>query len=172
MKTNLNKTQKGFTLVELLIYAAGLLVIGSIIVVLLVQFYAIYREMVAAPRADRTALLIVDRITKEIRSADHINLVQSQFQNINGVLTLETYQDNQPITKKFFVEEGVAYYEEDGETDPISSKDLTISNFSFEYLPTPVSESVRFVMEIQYQVNNATETKSYTGFTILRESYE
>ena len=75
--------------------------------------------------------------------------------------------------KKFYVENGIAKYQEDSE-DPVSlsSKDFTVSNFNFTFLGTPVSEAVRFDLELQFQTKNATETKSYTGFAILRESYE
>jgi competence protein ComGC len=119
---------KGFTLVELLIYIAGLLVLGSILSMLIVQFYSIYKEIVAIPRADRTALLIVDRITKEIRSADQIDVLESQFGVTAGVLDLDSITDSVTTEKKFYVENGVAKYQEDSDTPiNLSSKDFTVS---------------------------------------------
>ncbi len=165
--------QKGFTLLELLLYVSGLLILGTIIVTLIVQFYSLYREIVAAPRADRTALLVVDRITKEIRSADHINMSESQFNTENGVLDISTNENSTTVERKFFIQNGVVKYQEGNEDiQELSSDDFFVSNFNFYYVPTPVSQAVRFSLELQYQAQNATQTKSYTGFAILRESYE
>jgi hypothetical protein len=140
---------------------------------MVVQFYGVYKEIVAIPRADRTGLLIIDRITKEIRSADQIDMLESQFNTTNGQLDLNFIEESTIIEKKFFVENGIAKYQENNETPlNLNSKDFTVSNFNFSLVQTPVSEAVRFTMELQFQTRNATETKSYTGFAILRESYE
>jgi Tfp pilus assembly protein PilV len=164
---------KGFTLIELLIYIAGLLVLGSILSMLVVQFYSIYKEIVAIPRADRTGLLLVDRITKEIRSAEQVDILESQFGTTTGVLDLDSVTDNVTTEKKFYVENGIAKYQEDSDTPiNLSSKDFIVSNFNFTFVQTSVSDAVRFDLELQFQTKNATETKSYTGFAILRESYE
>lgn len=173
MKIKAISIKKGFTMIELLIYVSGLIILGTIIITMLVQFYSIYKEIVAAPRADRTGLLLVDRITKEIRSANSIDMAQSQFNNTNGVLEINTLTEGAIIEKRFFVENGIAKYQEDS-NNPVnlSSDDFTVSNFNFYYVDTPVSEGVRFTLEIAYQIENATQTKSYTGFAILRESYE
>ncbi len=172
MKINLSK-QKGFTLLELLLYMSGLLVLGTVIIMLIVQFYSLYKEMVASPRADRTGLLIVDRITKEIRSADEIDMLQSEFNTTDGVLKIRTLEDETTVEKTFSIEEGVAKYQVDEEgVEDLSSDDFFVSNFNFDHIQTPVSDAVRFTMELQYQSQNATQTRSYTGFAILRESYE
>jgi Tfp pilus assembly protein PilE len=164
---------KGFTLIELLIYIAGLLVLGSILSMLVIQFYSIYKEIVAIPRADRTGLLLVDRITKEIRSARQIDVLESRFGTTNGVLDLDSVTDDITTEKKFYVENGIAKYQEDSDAPiNLSSKDFTVSNFNFTFVQTFVSDAVRFDLELQFQTKNATETKSYTGFAIVRESYE
>ncbi|MEY4440794.1 MAG: hypothetical protein RLY49_420 [Candidatus Parcubacteria bacterium] len=173
MKIKNFSKQKGFTMLELVMYVSGLIILSTIIITLLVQFYSIYKEMVASPRADRTGLLIVDRITKEIRSANSINMINSQFNTTNGVLEINSVENGNTISKKFYVEDGIAKYQENNDSATnLSFDDFTVSNFNFQYLDTPVSEAVRFNLEFEYMIENATQTKSYTGFAILRESYE
>lgn len=173
MKIKNTSKEKGFTLLELLLYVSGLLILGTVIITLTVQFYSLYKEIVAAPRADRTALLIVDRITKEIRSANQINMSESHFNTTNGVLDIVAVEDSLTVEKKFFIENGIAKYQKNNEeADDISSDDFIVSNFSFNYVPTPISQAIKFNLELQYQAQHATQTKSYTGFAIVRESYE
>lgn len=164
---------KGFTLIELLVYISGLLVLGTVLIFMIIQFFSIYKEIIATIRSDRTGLLIVDRVTKEIRSANQINMLESQFNTVNGFLELDSVKENTKIKKRFFVENGVAKFQKDNETPlELSSKDFTVSNFNLNLVSTPVSEGIRFTIELQFTTRNATETKSYTGFAILRESYE
>lgn len=173
MRIKTDSKQKGFTLLELLLYVSGLLILGTVIIMLIVQFYSLYKEIVAAPRADRTALLIIDRITKEIRSADQINISESQFNTTSGVLDISTIENSTTTDKKFFIQNGVAFYQKNNESpEELSSDDFVVSNFNFNYVQTSVSEAIKFNLELQYQAQNATRTKSYTGFAILRESYE
>lgn len=169
----IDKRIKGFTLIELLVYITGLLALGSILTLMVVQFYGLYTEIISIPRADRTGLLLVDRITKEIRSADQIDTLHSQFGITSGILQLDSFLDSEAVTKKFYVEDKIIKYKENN-TEPInlSSKDFSVSNFNFTLVSTPNSEAVRFNIELEFQVHNATETKAYTGFAILRESYE
>lgn len=172
IKSNHRKID-GFTLVELIIYMAGLLVLGSVLIVMVIQFYSLYKEIVALPRADRTGLLLIDRITKEIRSADQIDLLGSQFNTTNGILDFDSVTNGVTTAKKFYVENGIAKYQENSDTPiKLSSKDFVVSNFNFASVNTTVSEAVRFNLELQFQTRNGTTTKSYTGFAILRESYD
>lgn len=172
MKIKHTKNQ-GFTMVELVIYVTGLALLGAVLSLMIVQFYGLYREITALPHADRIGLLTVDRITKEIRSAEDINMLESQFQTPNGVLQLTSLLEGVEVQKKFYLENGSIQYQE-GDDEPLvlSSKNFTVSNFNFIPVVTPVSEGVRFSLEIEFQTRNATETKSYTGFAIIRQSYE
>lgn len=173
MQINTSHKTKGFTLVELLVYVSGLLALGTVMIVLIVQFYTLYKEIIAVPRADRVGLSLVDQITKEIRSADQIDTINSQFGVITGVIDVDSITNGVTTEKKFFVQNGIVKYQENtGAIISLSPKDLYVSNFNFTLVTTPVSEAVRFNLELQFETKNATETKAYTGFAILRESYE
>lgn len=167
------KTNSGFTLIELVVYMAGLLALGAVLIMMIIQFYGLYKEIIVVPQADRTALILVDRITKEIRSADSIDAINSQFDTTNGVLSLHVITNGVTAVKKFYIQNGVVFVQEDSETPiKLSTSDFTVSNFNFTLVPTSVSQGIRFNLELQYTTNNSVETKSYTGFAILRESYE
>jgi hypothetical protein len=169
---NINK-KSGFTLIELVVYMAGLLALGSVLILMIVQFYGLYKEIIAVPRADRTGLILVDRITKEIRSATAIDVINSQFDTTDGELTLTLVNNGDNIQKRFYVENGAVFVQEDnGSPVSLSSNDFNVSNFNFYFVPTTVSQGVRFVLELEYESREGLQTKQYSGFAILRESYE
>lgn len=173
METKISQKNKGFTLLELVIYVAGLLVLLAVMVAIIMQFYTLYKEIIAVPRADRTGLLVIDRLTKEIRSGDEIDTINSLFNSTNGIIEFDVDNAGTPQSRRFYVENGVIKYSEDGGAGvALSPKDLYVSNFYFTYVPTSVSQAVRLNLELQFMTRNGTETKAYTGFSILRESYE
>lgn len=165
--------KRGFTLIELVMYVGGLLALGAVMIVLIVQFYSLYRELVAVPRADRVALLAVDRITKDLRAADTIDLISSQFGTTAGVIDFDSVVSGETVSRKYYVEDGTVKFQQDsGEVLVITPRDLTVSNFNFALVSTDVSKAVRMTMEIEFQTRTGTTTRSYAGFSILRESYE
>lgn len=166
------KNQKGFTLIELVVYIAGLVMLSTVMALLIVQFYMLYKEIIAIPRADRTGLLVVDRITKEIRSADKIDTIQSQFGTTNGVLSLYKKNDDIDSTERFYIENSKIMNTTDDKTESITSTDFDVTNLNFISVQTPVSQGIKFTIELQFKTRKGLETKSYTGFALLRESYE
>lgn len=168
----INQKQKGFSLIELVVYIAGMLALLSVLTLLTVQFYGLYKEMVAVPRADRTGIMLVDVITKEIRSASAIDVFNSQFGITDGVLSLIVNEEGVEVEKMFYVEDGRVYIDIEGDIESLSSSDFTVSNFNFAFVSTGVSQAVRFTLELQFEARDDIETKNYTGFAILRESYE
>ncbi len=168
-----NTTQKGFSLLELLIYIAGMLALGAVMIVLIVQFYGLYREIISIPRADRTALQVIDRLTKDLRAGDDIDPFESNFLTPNGVIEFASLDNGDTTTKRYYVENGMVKYQENAEAaQAITPKDLYVSNFNLALVATDVSKAVRITIEIQFQANGGTTTKAYSGFAILRESYE
>ncbi len=154
-------------------YVAGLLALGAVMIVLIVQFYSLYRELVAVPRADRVALLAVDRITKDLRAAEDLDLAGSQFGTIAGVIEFDSVESGNTVVKRYYVENGIVKYQQDGgAVSNITPKDLNVTNFNFALVSTGVSQAVRMTMEIEFQTRTGTTTRSYAGFSILRESYE
>lgn len=173
MQIKNTSTVKGFTLIELLVYIAGLLALGTVMIVMIVQFYALYKEIIAVPRADRVGMSLVDQITKEVRAADQIDTFNSQFGTTTGVIDVDSVTNGITTSKKFSVQNGRVMFQDGASAAvSISPKDLYVSNFNFALVTTPVSEAVRFTLELQFKTHNATETKAYAGFAVLRQSYD
>lgn len=169
----IKKYQKGFSTIELLMYSAGMLIVLSAIIYMLFQMYTVYEHLITKPRVDRVGVAIIDRITKDIRSGDSIDLAQSQFGVTTGNLTINTLETETSVIKKFNYAEGrVTYQESGGDINFLTPEDISVSRLYFTQATSSVSHAVRVELDITYELDNEMHTNTYTGFSILRHSYE
>lgn len=169
----IKRLHKGFSTPELLMYSVGMVLVLGAIVYLLFQMYSLYKHLTIEPRVDRVGVAIVDRITKDIRSGDSINLAQSQFNTTTGTLTINTFETELSVIKKFAYDHGrVTYQENSGTIHFLTPDDMSVSRLYFSQANSPVSDAVRVELDITYEIDNESRTNTYTGFAILRHSYE
>lgn len=166
------ETNKGFSLIELVIYMAGMVALVTVLILMIVQIYGLYRQITIVPRSDRIGLLTVDRIVKDIRSGQSIDIGQSSFGAPEGVLFINAAESASFIEKEFYIENGRIVYEENGDKNYLSPADLEVTKLQFEHLTTGISEGVRVEIDITFNNGDELVTKEYDGFAILRQSYE
>ena len=168
------KTEKrGFTLVETLFYAAGLVVLILAMSGFLYYMYDWYQSVTIAPRIDRIGVSLVDKIVKDIRSGTSV-AGSSLFNNNNGYITINTVVNTSNFTKYFALNNGTLTYQyNDGATSYISPSGVTISRFYLTSTSTAVSKGIKFDIDISYRLRaTGTSTRTYSGFGIMRQSYE
>lgn len=167
------KRSAGFTLIESLVYAVGMVLLLLVITTLLVYFYDWYSRATAPSRADRVGIALVDRIVKDVRTGLSINLTQSALETPVGSLFIDAIENETSVTKFFNVSNGRVMYSKSG-TDPVflSPTPLSISRFHFTQISFGISQAIRIEIEITYQTRNGLETRTYTGLAILRHSYD
>lgn len=164
--------ERGFSLVELLIYTAGMVILISVLMLMVVKIYGVYKQTTLGPRADRTGLIILDRILKDIRSGQSINLGQSFLGVPDGKVRIVTTENSSRIYKVYFLNGGRVYYQEWTEDVllwPLSPSDMKVTKLQFEYLTTGISEGVRVEIDITFNNGDELVTKEYDGFAILRQ---
>ncbi len=174
MQINLrNNSQRGYTMVETLFYAAGMLVLLAVMTTFLYYMYDWYRNVTIEPHADRAGVQLVDKIIKDIRTGTAINSGQSAFNTTNGALSLSTLVSGAAVTKYFAVSNGRLTYQQNGGTvSYLSPTDVTISRFYITSTSTAISQGIRFDIDISYRLRTGTSTRTYSGFTLLRQSYD
>ncbi len=165
--------KKGFSLIEMLFYTAGIVIVLGAIVYLLMQMYGIYKKLAVEPRVDRVGITIVDRITRDIRTGDSIDLSNSELNIDEGTLTINSFENETPVTKLFSFASGrVTYTEDSGEENFLTPSDMTVTRLYFVQATSTVSQAMKVELDITYTADKETKTKSFNGFAILRHSYE
>ncbi len=164
---------KGFTVIELLVYTAGMLVLLAAIVTVIYYMYNVYRDTTLGPRVDRIGIAVSDRITRDIRTGISFNAEQSQLNVPTGVLSLNAQVNGSTITKYIALEDGrIVYKENSGVENYLTPDTVSVSNFTLVPINTPVSNAIHFDISIDYETKGETKTRTYGGSAILRQSYE
>jgi hypothetical protein len=168
-----NDIRKGFSTLELLFYVVGMTVTLAVIFYLITSMYSFYRNLTVEPRVSRVAGIVLDRITKDVRSGQSINLSGSQFNVSTGQITINAKENGVDISKVFSYDEGrITYQEAGGEINYLTPDDLSVSNFNITHVTSPISEGVRIELEITYDLEEEPTTREFSSFVILRHSYE
>jgi len=167
------RAKGGFTMVELILYVAGMVALMLAIATLISSMYGFYRDATIGPRVDRIGISAIDRITKDIRTGVSINTELSRFNVPTGAVSINTQSGTDLSTKFFELSNGRLIYKEgNGENQYLSPEDISVSGFNLTSISTPVSEALKFEITITYENKGQTKDKNYSGVAILRHSYE
>ncbi|MES3031412.1 MAG: hypothetical protein V4697_03310 [Patescibacteria group bacterium] len=165
--------KRGFTLIETLFYIVGVILFLFVISALFIYMYSWYRRVTIDPRVDHAGIVLVDTLVRGIRGGETVNLGQSSLATNNGALSLTGTVNLVDITKRFSLSNGRVLYEQTSSPSSyISPSGMTVSRMYFTNLTSPLSSAVKFDIDISYAVKGSTITKTYSGFAILKQSYE
>ena len=167
-----DSSQKGFSLVELLVYLASMTLVLLALSYVLAHTYVTYVSMVAEARADRSAGTLMQILATELRTGSAIDQANSVFNVTLGQLTIDAYDGVTETEKVFRVESDRVVLESDGVETFMTPEDIQASKLFFTQIVTPVSYAVRYELDLTYEVRGELVTKSYPGVVILRRSYE
>lgn len=84
----MKQLQKGFTLVEILIYTAIFTLLLFVVVQTLVSFVETQGELRSLRRVENSAVVFLDRISREIREAESVNVSGSTLGTHPGKLSI------------------------------------------------------------------------------------
>lgn len=162
----------GFTLIETLIYGAGLVIVLGGMAAFLFYLYAWYRSATVPARADAAGLALASQIAADIRAANTVNALSSAFNTKNGVVSVTSSSGANSTTTVYSLQNG-AILEKVGTaaTTTVSASDIWVSGFYATLLSNSNSSAVRFELDVDYHLSSGTTTMKYADMAILRQSY-
>ena len=171
MRTNF--TTKGLTLVEVIVYIGGMILVLSAISISVMETYRVYLVLTNEARIDRVGISIVDELTREIRSGMSIDQSDSVFGVDEGLLTINAQEGEVTVSKYFGLENGrIVYREDGGGAVYLTPEDVTVSKLHYSQVVSDASYGVRYEIDLTYILKGVSNTETYSGFAILRHSYE
>lgn len=164
-----NKLNQGFTIIEVLVYVAIL----GIVSVAIIASSMVVNSSFNKTRVTRNLLESgnngMERITREIRQANSIDIASSTFGSNPGVLTLNGKDSggSARIVKFSVLSGSLNIYENNSLLDDLLNQNVTATNLIFRRISTGAGEAVK----IELTLNNGTISEKFYDTVILRGGY-
>jgi len=168
MSKLINKNNRGYTLIEMVVYIAVLAMFSIIIVFSLINVTKSFLEIRVERNVNNAALVSMDRIVREIRLSNSVDILNSTFGVNPGRLTLNTGI----TTVEFFVENDVLKMKEGGVlSGALIPSNIQIENLVFELITNGPVQAVKIDMSISDTRVSTTSTKNFNNTGLIRGSY-
>ena len=165
--------KKGVTLLETLIYTTLLSALSVVAVTSLLLLNQSLQSIVLGRIVDDAAQEIMEKIIREIRFADNVDLVQSTLSVNPSVLVLDSTDSvGTPVEVEFSISASVLEFKRDGTlVGPLTPNQVTIDELVFDHIVTPVSEAVKVSLVLQAQRGSVNIEETFNTTAVLRGSY-
>ncbi|MFA5888668.1 MAG: prepilin-type N-terminal cleavage/methylation domain-containing protein [Candidatus Paceibacterota bacterium] len=161
--------KSGYSLVEMIIYLAILSVVSLLMINTTLSFTRSYRNVVALRKVDHSAVDVMERLTRDIRSANQVDSINSVFGTNLGVLVIISTVDGVSTTEKFYFQNGVIRLDVNGSYfGPLSASDSVINSLVFTKLESGISTAIKIDMTVSGTAGTVTETRTYHSTVVLR----
>ena len=171
------KSSRGFTLVEMLIYLAILVVVSILVVGSVVMMMRAFNRIRVARMVDDSAKLVMERLVNEIRYATSTDTGagQSSFDSHPGKLVINTADrvTENPTAIEFSlsgstlrIKEGAQAYQD------LTPPNIEITNLVFRRIALPsAEEAVKIEMTIKGTRGTYEKIGNFYDTVVLRGSY-
>ena len=155
----------GFSIIEILVYISILVFMLAIILEVVVSVTR--RERIATSTRDieNSAVLVAERITRETRQAQSINLSSS----ILGVHPGKLVLDGESRTLEFHLINGRINLKENGvDAGPLTSSTTKVTNLKFTRSATSTTEAIRTELTLESGTSTYYKTETFYFSSSIR----
>lgn len=170
---NIITQKRGFTLIEMIVYVVILGIIAVLAVNSTLEMTKAYVNLRVSRDMNASAAAVLERMTREIRGANGIDLVQSTLGANPGRLTLNTKDAvGADTTVEFYVENGLIKVKEGGVAKgALMTSSTQASNFIVRSLSNANSEAIKIDLTVAAARGSVSKTRSFYNTIVLRGSY-
>lgn len=167
MKT---KLEKGFTLIEILVYIAILVLMLGIIVQVVFSVARAERVMRSTRSIENSATLALERISREVREADSINTVSSLFGAHPGRLSVTGVDESgNPETIEFSLSNGrIALTINGALAGYLTEENANIVDLKFYFFSTGASAGIKTELTLESGTSTHYRVEKFYSTSITR----
>ncbi len=168
-----NKSSRGFTLVETLVYVTLVAMLLLVIVQISAAVSASYKTSRVYLEVNSTALSAFSRFSRDIRRATGVDAIASTLEASSGKLVLQMKRDDgtNDVTVLYLEGEKVKVLENDAYLGDLTPSGVAISNLTFRLFSVASTTAVRVEMTIAPQEETQVPALNFYGTYVLRGSY-
>ncbi len=163
---------KGFSVVEMIIYVALLILFVILVVDTIILMSGSYRKLTLARTIATSAAVSMERMTREIRQSTDVDNAASSLDTSAGRLGLLTTDDSGAAeTISFALENGrINVYENGVLSGPLTSASASTTVLRFHLYQSGASKAIQILMTLQAQNASETRTETFQTSVELRNS--
>ncbi len=164
------KQNRGFTLIETLIYLSLLIVLGAIVINSVFSLFSSYSKIRLTQDMETTAIQVLDKMTRDIHDASGIVDAQSSFGVPSSYVSLSIPTGGGGSnTAKYYVAGGKIKFDKNSEyLGDLSLSSVTVNNFDIDYVNGTSTKALKIELQLQAAVRNSTETLYKTFRTTVQ----
>ncbi len=165
--------RRGFSLIELVVYAALVAVVGGLVINLMIPMYRAGVEARISRQINASGALMMERILRETKDADAILVASSTFGVNPSTLVLSTSNASTTGGTMKFALSGVVGRLTFGDLSyqALTSAQTKVTDLTFWRVASSTSEGVRVKITIVDTATSSTRARTFYGSAVLRGSY-
>lgn len=157
-------------MIEMLIYITvlvGMLIIITRVVVTIAQYDRIIKSL---RNIENSAILSIERVGREMREAESINVSQSTLEVHPGKLVLATTDTSgNPRTVEFYLSNGRLMLKENGaDVGALTGSSTQVTNLVFRRFSGTNSEGIRTEMTLESGTSTHYRSKKFYSTSVIR----
>lgn len=164
-----SSTQRGFSLVEILVYIALFILLASAAVASLLNFSDSFKAYRAEKVLTEQVRGAYERMLADVRNATALDQAGSTFDTSPSTVSLQY----EAVERVYTLTSGAITVSENGGTAvPITGDGITVSAFTVRQYDMVATTLIRIELTATATVGDTTVTETYYSSSVLRGSYE
>lgn len=162
--------EKGYSLVETIVYVALFVGLSALLIDSLIVMGKAYTESRASRDILVSAQTSVDRIMRDVRSANAVSVIGSYFDASPGILLISIKDENGVAsTEKFNLDNGQVFLSvNNGAAVPLTDPHVSVDSLVFRDIYSGTGEAVRVEMTVRSLRSKAGARADITDTAMLR----
>ncbi len=164
---------RGFSLIEILIYVSLFSAMSVASMNSLFEVIKAFNDLRVSRDINDSSVQIMERMTRDIKSATAVDLANSTFNISPGRLTLSTVTaSGTPLTVEYYVANSTIGIKENGvDKGSLMSAKTTVDALVFRYMNTGSSVGVKVELHLSSSRNGVKDADHFYDSVALRGSY-
>ena len=164
------KASRGFSLIEMVVYIGLLTLVVTFVIALLIPLSKSFATLRATQDLNSVANASLERMARDIRSANTINISGSTFATSTGALSLTSGT----TTTEFYLQNGALMVRKNGSVvGSLSDRgDVTVPSLFLRRIVNGSAEGIRIELTLRSSKGVVTKTETFYTFAVPRGAYD
>jgi type II secretory pathway component PulJ len=165
--------KRGFSLIEVTLYVSLFSVLSILTMNALFQTIKAFNDLRISRDINDSSVTIMERLTRDIKSATAVDLTNSTFGATPGRLTLSTVNaSGTPVTVEYYVASSLLRIKENGvEKGSLMSAKTQVDGLVFYYISTGSTIGVKTELHLKSSRGTVSDVDHFYNTSLLRGSY-